>query len=98
MRSPLFFVKFVFCQTLYLGRASYGSGGGSSRLFTNSSMGHGVRPQTSVGSGPTSRYASSGILERPTAQELHMQFGRMFIYEYCHLNISFNAIYFSKSN
>ncbi|KAL4003833.1 Ataxin 2 SM domain family protein [Acanthocheilonema viteae] len=58
------------------GRGSYGSGGGSSRLFTNSSMGHGVRPQNSVGSGPTSRYASSGILERPTAQELHLQFGQ----------------------
>lgn len=59
------------------GRGSYGSGGGSSRLFTNSSMGHGVRPQNSVGSGPTSRYAPSGILERPTAQELHLQFGRI---------------------
>ncbi|EFO18280.2 hypothetical protein LOAG_10217 [Loa loa] len=58
------------------GRGSYGSGGGSSRLFTNSSMGHGVRPQNSVGSGPTSRYAPSGILERPTAQELHLQFGQ----------------------
>uniref|UniRef100_A0A915Q719 LsmAD domain-containing protein n=1 Tax=Setaria digitata TaxID=48799 RepID=A0A915Q719_9BILA len=58
------------------GRGSYGSGGGSSRLFTNSSMGHGVRPQGSVVSGPTSRYAPSGILERPTAQELHLQFGQ----------------------
>ncbi|VDK70028.1 unnamed protein product [Litomosoides sigmodontis] len=58
------------------GRGSYGSGGNSSRLFTNSSMGHGVRPQNSVGSGPSSRYASSGILERPTAQELHLQFGQ----------------------
>ncbi|KAM3722792.1 Ataxin-2 [Dirofilaria immitis] len=58
------------------GRGSYGSGGGSSRLFTNSSMGHGLRPQNSVGSGSTSRYAPSGILERPTAQELHLQFGQ----------------------
>ncbi|VDO31609.1 unnamed protein product [Onchocerca flexuosa] len=57
------------------GRGSYGSSG-SSRLFTNSSMGHGLRPQNSVGSGPTSRYAPSGILERPTAQELHLQFGQ----------------------
>uniref|UniRef100_A0A0R3S489 LsmAD domain-containing protein n=1 Tax=Elaeophora elaphi TaxID=1147741 RepID=A0A0R3S489_9BILA len=55
------------------GRGSYGSGGGSSRLFTNSSMGHGVRPQNSVGSG---RYAPNGLLERPTAQELHLQFGQ----------------------
>nr|CDQ04299.1 BMA-ATX-2, isoform n [Brugia malayi] len=58
------------------GRGSYGSGGGSSRLFTNSSMSHGVRPQNSIGSGPISRYAPSGILERPTAQELHLQFGQ----------------------
>ncbi|VDK84164.1 unnamed protein product, partial [Onchocerca ochengi] len=58
------------------GRGSYGSSSGSSRLFTNSSMGHGLRPQNSVGSGPTSRYAPSGILERPTAQELHLQFGQ----------------------
>ncbi|KAK6102421.1 Ataxin 2 SM domain family protein [Brugia pahangi] len=58
------------------GRGSYGSGSGSSRLFTNSSMSHGVRPQNSIGSGPISRYAPSGILERPTAQELHLQFGQ----------------------
>ncbi|VDN07461.1 unnamed protein product [Thelazia callipaeda] len=56
---------------------TYGSG--SSRLFTNSSMGHSLRGPGAV-SGPASRYLPSGILERPTAQELHLQFGRMIFF------------------
>lgn len=77
--------SYIAILTLFFtgrGGGAYGSGGSTSRSFTNSSLSHGGRGSTGIFNNNYNSVVSGRFqtpVERPSAQELHSQFGRKLV-------------------